>query len=99
MYAALSETPMEVGDDDVTMIMEEGEWITYVKPKPASPSSVEHDTPDAPELEPDVSDVAFGHETTLPPPSRAACRAWLWWLALPAVAGVWLVFRLKKRRK
>ena len=34
-----------------------------------------------------------------PPPCRVACRSWLWWLALPAVAGAGFVFHLGKRRK
>ena len=38
-------------------------------------------------------------ENALPPPCRAASRSWLWWLALPAVAGAGLVFHLGKRRK
>ena len=34
-----------------------------------------------------------------PPPCLPASRAWLWWLALPVVAGAWLAFHLGRRRK
>jgi len=34
----------------------------------------------------------------LSPPCRPVFRAWLWWLALPVVAGVWFVVRLRKKK-
>ena len=34
-YVALSDTPVQVGEDDVEMIMENGEWKTYEKPQSA----------------------------------------------------------------
>jgi len=33
-YIALSDTPIQVGEDDVKMIMENGEWKKYEKPQP-----------------------------------------------------------------
>jgi len=36
MYLALSDTPVEVGEEDVEMIMEAGEWVKYGKPQPGT---------------------------------------------------------------
>jgi len=44
-------------------------------------------------------ELAQKNETALPPSSHPSRRAWLWWLALPVVAGAWFVFYLKKWRK
>jgi len=38
-YLALSDTPVEVGEDDVEMIMEKGEWVKYGKPQPETEKS------------------------------------------------------------
>jgi len=38
-YVALDDIPVEVGEDDVEMIMENGEWVPYMKSPPASETS------------------------------------------------------------
>jgi len=40
-YLALSDTPIEVGEDDVEMIMEDGEWVKYENKQPVITSGAE----------------------------------------------------------
>jgi len=160
-YVALSDTPMEVGEEDVEMIWKDGKFRTldeyqflvqleneekeehykflarFIKAgrdryeneddrrdfhnKLNAMGSKEailayldeldrqdelerqQNEPPMPNMEDEtlsVSDVPSPpNETALPPSSHPARRAWLWWLALPVVAGAWLVFHLKKRRR
>ena len=54
-YLALSDTPVEVGEEDVEMIMEAGEWVKYGKPQPET------------EKGETTSPVKKGGAATLPP--------------------------------
>jgi len=96
-HVALSDPPVRVDESEVVMILEKGEWIPYVKPEPVSPSSEEHETPNAQKLTPNkFSDAP--EDVTAPPASPSSrSRVWLWWLAFPVVAGAWLMFYLKRR--
>ena len=97
-HVALRDPPVWVDEEDVEMILKNGEWIPYVKPERAAPSPVEHDASNAPELTRGEPSVVPDNENALPPPSRSARRTWLWWLALPAVAGVWLMARRARKK-
>ena len=39
-YTVLSDVPMEKGEDDVEMILKNGEWVQYEKPQPVTPPEV-----------------------------------------------------------
>jgi len=127
-HVALSDTPVEVGEDDVEMIWKDGELRTLEeyqaivqREKEERDAAKKFDERLSKAIterhETEADRLAFlnelnamgsreailayldelENENATPPPSRPTRRAWLWWLALPAVAVAWLVFYLGRK--
>ena len=79
-YVALSDTPVPVGEEDVEMIMENGEWKKFEREAPASPPSHETPKPDNAETETPVETIVeqtriIEDEPSPPPPVIASVPA------------------------
>ena len=102
-YVALSDTPVQVSEDDVEMIMENEEWVKYAKPLPVpkekvtpqtSPLSPKSATPPQAAPQPDAAEDA--QPQTQPQPRIL----WPYALIPPCavfLAALWVV--RKKRRQ
>jgi len=98
VHVALSDTPIEVGEDDVEMVMERGEWKKFEREVEAttSPPSRENPVATMQDETPDnvtEDEPSEGRATASPP-----FRLWIYALIpLCLLAVLWVVKRKRKR--
>jgi len=102
MYVALSDSPVQVGEEDVEMIMGEGrEWTAHGKPRSVpSEEAAPQETPpnpDEPPPPPESEPPPDGAEDAQPEAQTEARTLWPYALIPPAfLAALWVVRRKRK---
>jgi len=111
VYVALSDTPIEVGEEDVEMIMENGEWKKYETPPMPVPISLPDPDEEAQETPPIPDEPVTANVATASLPltedgtqrleavatiDTPPSRLWLYALIPLALAILWLAHRKRK---
>ena len=107
-YVALSDTPVQVGEDDVEMILEKEGWVKYEKPKPAiadegggaaAPHPAKSGNSDGiPTVESDGGFQPSEPTDTIPPTTGNHCHVWLYvGISLCALCAVLYVIRRESK--